>query len=223
MTSFQFTCPDCGREYSITAQLAGKSAQCTCGSQLVFPSNARDISLWAKNASETPINTTFQPSKRHQPPVPSARRSSPVFIPKLHGSADENWEYCSSAMTFVATCGYVAMGGAAVTGTLIAVIGIAFAYQMREQPYLSLFVLGIVTLQSLMWYFVFRLGRGLTRGEETALHGLTSVYALILAVCVRLVMLQFYLDAAIVAAGASSLFLPPIIIGYLNRNSFMAK
>lgn len=153
------------------------------------------------------------PVQRHVPAsirqAVDASRATTVRIPQ----AKSSW-----LLKFVGVYGFVLMGGSALLGALNLLGAFGLALQ-REVTLGAAAVLAIaVGLQSLIFYCIFRLGRGIVDGERSAVMGLVAIYLLTLIVAglVALTFPEAVAGSVVLAVVSTFVFAPPIIAAYFE-------
>jgi len=94
---------------------------------------------------------------------------------------------------------------------------------------IAAFLLVAFSINTGITYVIYRLGRGLVDGERAAVHGLTVLYVLHLMAAALVFAVgasepraapQLTLAATLVAAVSTIIYLPPLLVGYLNWGDF---
>jgi hypothetical protein len=266
-TRIALRCSACGKTYSLKPELAGKTAQCTCGTRLKIP--AAPASSTAPHCAPSPSQPAppspleekifdaepfdapdflgadvFEaeplaanvfdaalpdddgleleaPVEREVPT--SVRRAitqgklAPIAPPRRSIDPISEWP-----LRFVGVYGFVIMGAAALIGVSNVLLTLMLCLRTDVTLSASAGLAVMCLIQSLIWFFVFRLGRGLVDCERSAVQGLLVIYLLIVAPFAY-VAWQWpdRLVPVLIGAGVISLvILPPIIVAFLNWSDF---
>jgi hypothetical protein len=109
---------------------------------------------------------------------------------------------------------------------LVAVLNIAGAIHLALRPNVSmtagLVIFGIVAFQTLIYFILFRLGRGLVDSERSAVQGLSVLYVVGLAGAAYAIFSEFVLSGLAAMIVLTVAMLPPLVVAYWNWSDFRA-
>ncbi|WP_425395355.1 hypothetical protein [Aeoliella sp.] len=221
MTVIQVTCPGCGKDYLLKPALAGKSAKCKCGTRIQVPELVP-----VYDSGELELEPPIEAPTATPPPIVEAPRTkddlpfSPTMVDPSEEQEDSEGNFSEAGLKFVSVYGVLVMGFAGLVGLASTVFMIHIAFKMSEQPLFTFIGLLIAAANAMVWFIVYRMGEGLSHCERNAVQGMAAFFVLCLAISALAALKGVYDVAVLFALTAICVFLPPMIVGYLNWDGF---